>query len=428
MEMVLQQKQELSLRMTTELRQAIELLQLSTYDLEQYIREQELENPLIELKESMSNDSFQERATRTISGQGAEQQDWIRQQEESQREQLIKQVNVSFPDYDTQQLLKTLIHNLDDNGYLSADMHFVETSQIELGIELLQQIGPPGIGARNLQECLLLQVWQSKECPEFAETFIREYLPLVAERKWQEIAKGMGISLPQVNELHEYVLTLNPRPCPDLALATTEFMVPDIIVEETEGKLSFHLNDRGLPKIGLHREYVSSLQEKSELSSYLRDYHKKAQWLLSSIEQRRHTIIRIVTNLIEKQEAFFKEGYEALQPMTLKEIADSIEMHESTVSRAVSNKIMQTPIGSFEMRTLFTSKLSSQDGNCISQSAVKSLLQTLIAKEDKRKPLSDQKIADYFIEEQGITISRRTVSKYREELKIPSSSKRKGIL
>ncbi|WP_153722921.1 RNA polymerase factor sigma-54 [Sporosarcina cascadiensis] len=428
MEMILQQKQELSLRMTPELRQAIELLQLSTYDLEQYIREQELENPLIDLQESDGSDNFQESAAVKSSGSGMEQLDWVKQQEESKRDQLINQVNLTFSDCDTQQLLKALIHNLDDNGYLSGDILFQDESKIESGIELLQQIGPPGIGARNLQECLLLQANQCENCPELAEVFIRDYLLLVAEHKWPEIAKGMEISLRSVHELHEYVLTLNPRPCPELTIANTEFMIPDVIVEEKEGQLSFRLNDKGLPKIGLQREYVSNLQGKSELSSYLRDYHKKAQWLLSSIEQRRNTIIRIVTNLIEKQEAFFRKGAESLQPMTLKDIADSIGMHESTVSRAVSNKIMQTPVGSFEMRTLFTSKLSAQDGNSISQSAVKSLLQKLIGKEDKKKPLSDQKIADSFLEEQGITISRRTVSKYREELLIPSSSKRKRVL
>ncbi|WP_301108447.1 RNA polymerase factor sigma-54 [Sporosarcina sp.] len=428
MEMILQQKQELRLRMTPELRHAIELLQLSTYDLEQYIREQELENPLIELHEADRGDTFQETATSKTAAQGMEQPDWIKQHEDSRRDQLIKQVNLTFADYDTQQLLKTLIDNLDDNGYLSGNIHVPDESKLESGIELLQQIGPPGIGARNLQECLILQAKQSENCPELAEIFIRDYLILVAEHKWTEIAKGMELSLHHVKELHEYVLTLNPRPCPDLSISSTEFMVPDIIIEEKEGKLSFRLNDRGLPKIGLQRDYVSTMQGKSELSSYLRDYHKKAQWLLSSIEQRRNTIIRIVTSLIQLQEEFFRRGAEALKPMTLKDIADSIGMHESTVSRAVSNKIMQTPVGSFEMRTLFTSKLPALDGNNISQSAVKSLMQKLIGKEDKRKPLSDQKIADSFLEEQGISISRRTISKYREELLIPSSSKRKLIL
>ena len=426
MNMSLQQKQELGLRMTTELRQAIELLQLSTYDLEQYIREQELENPIIELQETKTTDSFQERQAQTYSSQDQNSQEWVKQHEVSTRDQLIRQVEMDFTDTKTKQLLRTLIHGLDDNGYLSPEMRSIE--HVEKGIELLQLIGPPGIGSRTLQECLLLQVRHEGECPDLMETFITDYLPHVAERKWQDIAKSMGITLAHVNELHNFLLTLNPRPCPDIGNSETEFMIPDVIVTDKEGVLSFHLNDRALPKIGLREEYVSSIKGSSDLSSYLRDYHKQAQWLQSSIEQRRNTIIRIVTDLLEKQQAFFRQGREALQPMTMKEIADSIEMHESTISRAVSNKMIQTPAGTFEMRSLFTSKLAAQDGESVSQSAVKASITKLVSEEDKRKPLSDQKIADFFLKEQGVTISRRTISKYRDELQIPSSSKRKSIL
>nr|WP_233189540.1 RNA polymerase factor sigma-54 [Sporosarcina sp. P7] len=424
--MSLQQKQELGLRMTTELRQAIELLQLSTYDLELYIREKELENPVIEIQEADRTDSFQERQSTNYSSQETNSPEWVKQQEVSKRDQMLRQVEIDFKDVETKQLLKTLIHSLDDNGYLCAEMQSIEN--VEAGIELLQQIGPPGIGSRTLQECLLLQVKSCDEYPALMETFISKYLPYVAERKWADIAKGMNITLAQVNELHEFLLTLHPRPCPELGYSETEFMMPDVIVEEKEGKLSFHLNDRDLPTIGLRKEYVSSLKGTSDLSSYLRDYHKQAQWLLTSIEQRRNTIIRIVTDLLEKQDAFFRHGRKALQPMTMKDVADSIEMHESTVSRAVSNKVIQTPAGTFEMRSLFTSKLAAQDGDSVSPSAVKTSIQSLITHEDKRKPLSDQKIVDLLLEQQGITISRRTVSKYREELHIPASSKRKSIL
>ncbi|PIC79385.1 RNA polymerase sigma-54 factor [Sporosarcina sp. P18a] len=426
MNMSLQQKQELGLRMTTELRQAIELLQLSTYDLELYIREKELENPVIEIQEAERTDSFEERQSTNYSSQETHSTEWVKQQEVSKRDQMLRQVEIDFEDVETKQLLKTLIHSLDDNGYLCAEMQSIEN--VETGIELLQQIGPPGIGSRTLQECLLLQVKSCDEYPALMETFISKYLPYVAERKWADIAKGMNITLAQVNELHEFLLTLHPRPCPELGHSETEFMMPDVIIEEKDGKLSFHLNDRDLPKIGLRKEYVSSLKGTSDLSSYLRDYHKQAQWLLTSIEQRRNTIIRIVTDLLEKQDAFFRHGRKALQPMTMKDIADSIEMHESTISRAVSNKVIQTPAGTFEMRSLFTSKLAAQDGDSVSPSAVKTSIQSLITHEDKRKPLSDQKIVDLLLEQQGITISRRTVSKYREELHIPSSSKRKSIL
>ncbi|PIC83637.1 RNA polymerase factor sigma-54 [Sporosarcina sp. P1] len=426
MNMSLQQKQELGLRMTTELRQAIELLQLSTYDLELYIREKELENPVIEIQEAERTDSFQERQSTNYSSQETNSTEWVKQQEVSTRDQMLRQVEIDFKDVETKQLLKTLIHGLDDNGYLCAEMQSIE--HVETGIELLQQIGPPGIGSRTLQECLLLQVKSCEEYPALIETFISKYLPYVAERKWADIAKGMNITMAHVNELHEFLLTLHPRPCPELGHSETEFMMPDVIIEEKDGKLSFHLNDRDLPKIGLRKEYVSSLTGTSELSSYLRGYHKQAQWLLTSIEQRRNTIIRIVTDLLEKQDAFFRHGRKALQPMTMKDVADSIEMHESTISRTVSNKVIQTPAGTFEMRSLFTSKLAAQDGDSVSPSAVKTSIQSLVTNEDKRKPLSDQKIVDLLLKEQGITISRRTVSKYREELHILSSSKRKSIL
>lgn len=425
MKISLQQKQELGLRMTTELRQAIELLQLSTYDLEHYIREQELENPMIELLESKGTDSFEERQATFHSGQQSSQE-WIKQQDVSKRDQLLRQAEMDFADAKTKQLLKTLIHGLDDNGYLSPELRSLP--HVERGIALLQQIGPPGIGARTLQECLLLQIEHAGDCPDSMERFISEFLPHVAERKWQDIAKGLDIPLAHVDELHNYLLTLNPRPCPDIRHAETEFMVPDIVVTEKEGELSFHLNDRDLPKIGLRQEYVSSMKGTSDLSAYLRDYHKQAQWLQSSIEQRRNTIIRIVTDLLDKQPAFFRQGREALQPMTMKDIADSIDMHESTISRAVANKVLQTPVGTFDMRSLFTSKLAASDGESVSPSAVKAAIQKLVAEEDKRKPLSDQKIADYFQAQQGVTISRRTISKYREELQIASSSKRKSIL
>ena len=426
MDMVLQQKQQLGLQMTTELRQAIELLQLSTYDLELYIREQELENPIIELQESKAKDSFQERQSFTSSSQEQQSDEWMKQHEVSKRDQMIRQVEIDFTDEETKHLLKTLIQGLDDNGYLSVEMHY--TKDVERGIELLQHIGPPGIGSRTLQECLLLQVASCADYPELMETFISDYLPHVAERKWQDIAKGLDVTLQHVNDMHNFLLTLNPRPCPELCDSETEFMIPDVIVTQEEDELSFHLNDRTLPKIGLREEYISSLKGSSDLSTYLRDYHKQAQWLQSSIEQRRNTIIRIVTVLLEKQPVFFRQGREFLQPMTMKEIADSIDMHESTISRAVSNKMIQTPAGTFEIRSLFTSKLAAQDGDSVSQSAVKASIRKLVADEDKRKPLSDQKIADYFLKEQGVTISRRTINKYREEMQIAASSKRKSIL
>ena len=181
-----------------------------------------------------------------------------------------------------------------------------------------------------------------------------------------------------------------------------------------------------LPTIHMNNDYSQYLHVKNDASKYINTQYKNYQWLLSSIEQRRNTIIKIVHVLLEKQEDFFKNGFRSLKPLTLKEVADEIEMHESTVSRATTNKVIQTPFGSFDLRLLFTSKLETADGNTISQTKMKTLLESFIAQENKFKPYSDQKIAEYFNAEQGITISRRTISKYREELRIPPSSKRQG--
>ena len=192
-------------------------------------------------------------------------------------------------------------------------------------------------------------------------------------------------------------------------------------------EFTFHLNDGYLPAIHMNKDYSQYLHVKNDASKYMNTQYKNYQWLLSSIEQRRNTIIKIVHVLLERQEDFFKNGFRSLKPLTLKEVADEIEMHESTVSRATTNKVIQTPFGSFDLRLLFTSKLETADGNTISQTKMKTLLENFIAQENKFKPYSDQKIAEYFNAEQGITISRRTISKYREELRIPPSSKRKDI-
>lgn len=433
MELGLQQRQELNLLMTVELRQAIELLQYSTYELEQYIREQELENPLIQLKEKEEKPVYEERLHRRSSSYGSSDlpMDAVQCAEENKREELLKQAKFVYPDASTQTLLKYLIYNLDDNGFLQLNEHtpspLFDEEQIEKGIHLLQELGPIGIGARDLKECLQIQIMYNYPENTLAARLVENHLNLIADRKWNEIASKMGIHMAEVKSLFDFIQTLNPRPCSFVSDDSTKYVTPDIIVEPNEEGFTFHLNDGYLPEIHMNKSYSQYLSEKSDASKYVQTQYKNVQWLLSSIEQRRNTIIKIVRVLLEKQEEFFKHGFDSLKPLTLREVADEIEMHESTVSRATSNKVIQTPFGSFELRLLFTSKLETSDGNTVSQTKVKKLLESFIAKENKFKPYSDQKIAEYFIAEKGITISRRTISKYREELRIPSSSKRKDI-
>lgn len=432
MELVLQQRQELNLSMTMELRQAIELLQYTTYELDQYIRQQELENPLIELKENEQTSRFEERISPQSGSYSASAEmpaEAIRSNDQNMRDDLFNLAKFTYPDEENQKLLQCLIYNLDENGYLPNDACAFEFNEeeIEKGIHLLQQLGPLGIGARSLQEYLLLQIQYSHPDHALAMELVKNHLGLIADRKWKDIARKLKITMSKVKELHDFILSLNPRPCSIISDFSTEYITPDIIVELKEGQLTFFLNDGYLPSIQLNQEYASHIGEKNGASRYLKNQHKKFQWLLSSIEQRRNTIIKIVTVLLDKQKSFFEKGLSFLQPLTLREVADEIDMHESTVSRATLNKSIQTPHGTFDMRDLFTSKLDMANGDSISQTKVKSLLKAYITSEDKFKPYSDQKIAEYFNTVQGISISRRTISKYREELHIPPSSKRKEI-
>ncbi len=435
MELVLHQKLEQKLLMTFELRQAIELLQYSTFELEQFIREQELENPLIELKEKDGHNQFEERIQRVSSTSDSSESliEKTRSFEANMRDELFAQAKFMFSDEHTLFLLSTIIYNLDDNGYLNQpDGESMTTLNltdldIERGIQILQQFAPLGTGARTLKECLQLQLRYGYPDEKEAEYLVNNHLQLLADRKWNELSALMKIPLAEVKRLSDLIRSLNPRPCTFIADFTTDYLNPDIIVEYINDEFTFHLNDGNLPSIQIHQDYSRYLQGKSDVANYMHEHYKSYQWLLNSIEQRRNTIISIMHVLLEKQKNFFLTGFQALEPLTLKEVADEIGMHESTVSRATANKVIQTPLGSFNLRLLFTSKLETTDGSSISQTTVKSLLKSFIDQEDKYRPHSDQKIADYLKSEKGITISRRTISKYREELNIPSSSRRKEI-
>ena len=426
MQLTMTQRQELKLIMTMELRQAIELLQYSTFELEQFIREQEAENPLIELKERDAAGAYDSPSPKASGGEGL-RSDWLKAPNALYRDDLVSMVRLTYSDEDLIRLLSYLIQNLDDNGYLILpEDRKIGEDLLTLGIRMLQEIGPSGIGARNLQECLLLQL--DEESDSLARQIVSHCFSLLASRKWKEIAQALQITLADVKSAVDQIQTLNPRPCSLINDQQTDYTFPDVIVTEREGNLEFLLNDGHLPEVKLNSDYLPYLNAKDEVGSYLAERHKQYRWLLNSLEQRRETLIKIVRVLAEKQQAFFIKGPEALNPLTMREVAEEIGMHESTISRATTNKIIKTPSGTFEMKSLFTSKLESAGGLSVSQSKVKSLLRKYIDQENKSRPLSDQKLAERLKDEQGITVSRRTISKYREEMNIPSSAQRKDIV
>lgn len=410
--------------MTTELRQSIELLQYSTYDLEQFIRQQELENPLIDLQESKS---FEDYSFKQFPRNTAELSiDHLKSLEEDFREKLIKIVNISFKENEVKKLLTFIVYNLNNNGYLEIDetSSYYPPEDIKKGIRLLQQVGPAGIGARNLEECLLIQCDESYPDTPALKELIQYHLPLLAQKKYPLIAQKLNCSVATVKELNRLLLTLNPKPCSFMQIDTTEYLQPDIIVELQHDELSFHLNDFYLPHVTLNKQYLTKNLSRED-QQYIYHHYKNYEWLISSIKQRRNTINTIMNFLIKKQSQFFRKGPFELVPLTLKEVAVEIRMHESTISRATSNKYIQTPFGTFDLKSLFTQKIETKDGNLLSQEKVKIMLKQLIEQENKRKPYSDQKIAEYFNTEYAIQIARRTINKYRAELNIPSASMRK---
>ncbi|MFD1037543.1 RNA polymerase factor sigma-54 [Virgibacillus byunsanensis] len=439
MEMQLQQRQNLNIVMTADLRQAISLLQYSTYELYQYILQQYEGNPLIELVENEETISYKESfPIRTGTSKGPQQYendpfDYIANEEASMHENLLQQVNwLDISVYD-RNIVQYLILNLDENGYLdineaeiAAELQ-IDESSVTKGISLLQQLEPIGLGARNLSECFLLQLKHFYPEETTAQLIIRNHLDNIADKKWEIITKEEKVTLAEVKRAYDIIKTLHPKPCTLYSTTATEYLVPDIIIENKAGGYEVYLNDKFLPGINLNTQYFGMTTNKDETYKYVQDKYKEYQWLQNSLEQRRNTILKITHSLMKRQSDFFIQGFSALRPLTLKEVADEINMHESTVSRATMNKVIQTPIGSFNLRKLFTTKLSSTNGNTTSQTKVKILLEELIQKEDKRKPISDQKISEELKLVQNIVISRRTVAKYREELKIPPSRKRREI-
>ena len=441
MELGLFQKQTTKLVMTTELRQAITILQYSTLELADYLKEEALENPLMELKENsswenaLSGDSSSIAYRKPAYNQDDEKRsplDQIRSKDDHLHARLLEQVRDLSLSKRERSILIFLVENINDAGYLTVSLDeaarllHVHENDVVRAFERFRMFDPPGVGARSLQECLLWQLESLGHDSLLAEDIVAHDLDLFANKKWNELAKKYDVTLKDIQEAADLIQSLDPKPGASFGDDTTRYLIPDITVEHVEGKYIVTINDYLLPNIQLNRQYqyMLSQTDKSEAQTYIHEKYNKMMWLIKSIEQRRFTLLRLTEAIVEKQKEFLEKGMLYLKPMTLKEIADEIGVHESTVSRAIRNKVVQTPRGIYELKDFFTSKVQSASGEGASSKAVKLVIQSLIDKEDKRKPLSDQKIVE-LLKDEGIEVSRRTVAKYRDEMKIPSSSKRK---
>ncbi|MED1862266.1 RNA polymerase factor sigma-54 [Fictibacillus nanhaiensis] len=437
MEMGLFQQQSMNLVMTTELRQAIAILQVPSYELTSYLQEQALENPLIEISEPKGMFTTLKQSVRKngVNGRSDAQQplEHLIIEKETLYDYLYKQSILLPIKEQDQRIFQYLLLSIDESGYLTVSAedtaHRFQTT-VEKCEELifhLQTLEPVGIGARDLRECLLLQLREQHLDHTLSYIIVDRYLDQLAERKMKWLASHLNVTPHEVEAAADFLQTLDPRPGSAYAPVSDQaYLYPDVSVTEENGMFHIAVNEQYSPMLKLNESYGTLLNGKNATSKFLDESFQKFNWLKKALDQRKETLLNITKEIVRVQEKYFLTFNRSdLIPLTLKEVADEIGVHESTVSRAVKNKVLQTSKGAVDLKSFFTAKIFTQDGGSVSATSAKLEIKKLVESEDKTKPLSDQILASLLEKNSGVTISRRTVAKYREELNIPSSSKRK---
>ncbi|HPR80834.1 MAG TPA: RNA polymerase factor sigma-54 [Enterococcus sp.] len=424
-----QQKQTQKLAMTQKLQQSIQVLQFSTEELTQFVENQALENPLLDVIQPNYTSNYSK--PRTSTGTEMTRLNQIPDTTISLFEHLIDQIHLNYRDTYLRTLVLYLVEYIDLNGYLtiSLDEAVEQTGgtpiQLLDALTLIQQLEPAGVGARNLQECLMLQTERDNYALEIAYLILEEYFTELVERKWENIAKKLVISLTDIQKVFDYIQTLTPTPGAVFGSTEGLYIIPDLTVKVDGQQVTVVSNRSGMPEIKFQQNYFEQMTQSgdSEVLNYLKEKQQAFEWLKKTVEQRGDTIYNVGKAIVERQQEFFLNKEHPIKPLILKDISEELAIHESTVSRAVNGKYLETDFGVFELKHFFSQKLASDEGER-STNDVKHRLQTLIDSEDKAKPLSDQKLVE-LLNDEGIDISRRTVAKYRDLLKIPSSAKRK---
>ncbi|MCP5242311.1 MAG: RNA polymerase factor sigma-54 [Burkholderiales bacterium] len=467
----LQLKLSQQLNLTPQLQQSIRLLQLSTLELNQEIERLVQENPLLELNENWNIKSFeseependQQSDNNALNENDTTQTDLdhdmdlfesggtshITQNEDYEipqiaaeqptlRNYLTQQLSLSQVSERGKKIISLLIDSLNDDGYLTQDLDELLTIlPAELGIEIedlnqalaqLQHLDPPGVGARNLQECLLLQLQSLPENTVHKRQAVRivtQYLDILASHDYALIKKLLKCDDQTLRAVQKLILNLNPRPGSDFNSANARYIIPDIIVSKVNGAWVANLNVSAFPRLNINHFYANILKQRNdEASKSLSNQLNEAKWLIKNLQQRSRTILKVSNAIVEKQQQFFEHGEIAMRPLILREIAESLGLHESTVSRVTTQKFMYTPRGIFELKYFFGSHVTTETGGACSATAIRALIKQLIQKENSKKPLSDNKIAG-ILEQQGIVVARRTIAKYRESMQIPPANLRK---
>ncbi|MDH5387096.1 MAG: RNA polymerase factor sigma-54 [Gammaproteobacteria bacterium] len=477
------------LTMTPQLQQAIRLLQLSTLELQTEIQQTLEENPMLELEEDnqssdTSTDSSETQTTteQEISASDAQLDmeknqeipdelavdtewgdiyditpsntsnntssdggnDYLENQslgDENLQDHLLWQLQNSPTSETDLSIGISLIDAINDDGYLTESVEDIHQSLVnELDIELdeveavlhrIQRFDPLGVGARDLRECLLLQLEQfDPSTPELADVkmLIENYLDLIGAHDYARLQRKTRRSEEELHTLISFIQTLNPKPGSVISSGTTHYIAPDIYVRKDHGRWRVDLNPDTAPKIRVNQVYADHLKASGRggNSSHLKNSLQEARWFIKSLQSRNETLIRVGTAIVERQRLFLEYGDEGMKPMILRDIAEELEMHESTISRVTTQKYMHTPRGVFEFKFFFSSRVSTSDGGECSATAIRAMMKKLIENENPQKPLSDNKISAFLIKE-GINVARRTVAKYRESMMIPPSNERKRL-
>jgi RNA polymerase sigma-54 factor len=460
--------------LTPSLQQAIKLLPMTTVELAELLNQEMIENPLLE-ESAATEDPPADTPAATEQEQAAEKaaeergDTWddadyayffgeylddgyrARQPMEvrelppientlstksSLADHLMWQLSLQTSDETIREIGAVIIGNVDDDGYLVASVDELaslggwDLPTVERALSHIQSFDPIGVAARDLQECLLLQLRHLGLGGTPAETLVRDHLRLLQNHRIPELAKLLGLEPEEIKSHMELVKNLDPKPGARYTPAESQYVIPDVYIIKTDEGYRAVLNEDGLPQLRISPVYRRLLDKGGETSNetraYVKDKFRSALWLLKSVDQRQKTILKVATSIITFQRDFLDRGIEHLRPLVLRDVANDIGMHESTVSRVVNNKYMHTPQGVYEMKYFFHSGINSSYGEAVSSVTIKQRIKKIIEAEDQRRPLSDSKIMN-MLQKEGLALARRTIAKYREELKIQTSNQRKVL-
>ena len=465
------------LTLTPQLQQSIRLLQLSTLELNQELERFLQENPLLERDEGAQESvpimaGMNAPSTATTSAESApasedapaqsdgdvftaardepygsggredaDDDDYPQVAAESPtlRRHLISQLSLTKLSERDRVLVTLLIESLDEDGYLGQDLVElnemlpeeleVEPEELQIALKHLQHLEPTGVGARNLGECLALQLAAMPEATPYrteALEVVRNHLEALAARDFARLRKALRCDDTVLRGVQKLITSLNPRPGREYASDDTRYVVPDVIVRKVKGMWVASLNPDAMPKLRINRLYADILSRARSSGSQLASQLQEAKWLIKNVQQRFDTILRVAQAIVDRQRHFFEHGEVAMRPLVLREIAEALDLHESTVSRVTTQKFMHTPRGIFELKYFFGSHVNTESGGSASSTAIRALIRQLVSAENSRKPLSDSQISE-ILGQQGIVVARRTVAKYRESLQILPVNLRKTL-